>query len=289
MRVTAIVKKVDSAKPKTASLAEVHSEDLLLQGVAHQDGKGRVGFFSLPGEIRNQIMQYALAPGEIDLNEVDPGQQRSETEWILTRIPPLVTEILDQFPKLAGIPTCTLEIAIAQLFATFPNSCSIVQLSAHIMDEFTPIEQCLRKTLYELTSSQTSWVGGLTSPRTSWDDITVPILKKVLEQLFKRSPISRSGLEGHPVPQLLASCKQAYLEGHELFYSLNRFYLPRGPIRHTYHYFKNLQLQNILSMKSIALRFGLEDLAREDFEDAEACVQASETLEKIMLYCGPDI
>lgn len=263
MRAADEVKKVALAKPKTASLEEVHSKDLLLQGAKHQDGNGRVGYFSLPGEIRNQIMHYALVPGEIDLNEVDPEQQRSGTEWFLTQIRRLVNDILRQFPKLASLPRGIPELVAPQLFATFPYFYADMQLSAYLLDELIPIEKYLLKRLC-----------GLTSPQTSWRDITGPILNKILDQLLKRSPISKSGWEGHPVPQLQASCKQAYLEGHELFYTLNTFYLPRGPIWHTYYYFKNLQHQHKLLIRSIVIRFGLEDLTTEDFRDAEAHVKA---------------
>jgi hypothetical protein len=263
MRAADEVKKLALAKPKTASLEEVHSKDLLLQGAKHQDGNGRVGYFSLPGEIRNQIMHYALAPGEIDLNEVDPEQQRSGTEWFLTQIRRLVNDILRQFPKLASLPRGIPELVAPQLFAIFPYFYADMQLSAYILDELIPAEKYLLKRLC-----------GLTSPQTSWRNITGPILNKVLDQLLKRSPISKLGWEGHPVPQLQASCKQAYLEGHELFYTLNTFYLPRGPTWHTYYYFKNLQHQHKLLIRSIVIRFGLEDLTAEDFRDAEAGVKA---------------
>lgn len=250
-------------KPETASLEEVHCGDLLLQGAKHQDGNGCVGYFSLPGELRNQIMHYALAPGEIDLKEVDSEQQRSGSEWLLNQIRRLVNDILGQFPSLASLPRGIPELVAPQLFVVFPEFYADLQLSAYVLDELIPPKKYLLERLFAYPSTQTSW-----------RDITGPILNKVLDQLLNRSSISEKGSECRPVPQLLATCKQTYLEGHGLFYTLNTFYLPRGPTRHTYSYFKTLQQQHKLLMRSIGIRFGLGDLITEDFRIVEARVKA---------------
>ena len=66
--------------------------------------------------------------------------------------------------------------------------------------------------------------------------------------------------------QLLATCSQAYGEGHHWFYSLNTFYVPRGPLAYTTEYFSNLQPNHIALINSIGIRFGLQDLTSECLE-----------------------
>ncbi len=66
--------------------------------------------------------------------------------------------------------------------------------------------------------------------------------------------------------QLLATCRQAYGEGHHWFYSLNTFYIPRGPLTYTTEYFSNLQPNHITLITSIGIRFGLQDLTSKSLE-----------------------
>lgn len=40
--------------------------------------------------------------------------------------------------------------------------------------------------------------------------------------------------------QFLATCQQAYEEGHVFFYSLNTFYIPPGPLDQTFRYLEIL-------------------------------------------------
>ena len=83
--------------------------------------------------------------------------------------------------------------------------------------------------------------------------------------------VSRSPKEVKPSSaksgcQLLATCRQVYHEGHVWFYSLNTFYIPRGPLSHTLDYFNKLQPNHRALMKTIGIRFGLQDLTSRVLE-----------------------
>ena len=58
----------------------------------------------------------------------------------------------------------------------------------------------------------------------------------------------------------LATCRQAYREGHILFYSLNTFYLPPGSLEHNSEYFTLLRPGNDALIRHVG--------TRNDFEDA---------------------
>lgn len=70
----------------------------------------------------------------------------------------------------------------------------------------------------------------------------------------------RPGPSSHPGYQILATCRQAYEEGVEGFYTKNTFYLPPGPVEHSIHYFDCLTPTNRVKIKTIGVRFGIEDL-----------------------------
>lgn len=87
-----------------------------------------------------------------------------------------------------------------------------------------------------------------------------------------------SSLPGY---QILGTCKQAYEEGAELFYTKNTFYLPPGPIEHSITYFNNLAPATRALIKSVGIRFGIEDLApvimpQEQFD--RGCVKNCEKM-----------
>lgn len=82
--------------------------------------------------------------------------------------------------------------------------------------------------------------------------------------------------EPHQLPgfQLLATCKQAYSEGYELFYAMNTFFLPPGWTEHTHgHLIKTIHWKHKNLISSVGLIIGLEDLTPSIFSDIRENVQ----------------
>ena len=71
--------------------------------------------------------------------------------------------------------------------------------------------------------------------------------------------------EAVPAPpgiQLLATCKQAYQEGHMLYYSSNVFHLPPGPPDVTKAVLRRFQPKHLPLIRRISLRISSIDLTR---------------------------
>ena len=60
--------------------------------------------------------------------------------------------------------------------------------------------------------------------------------------------------------QVLATCKQLYCEGYAMFYCLNVFHLPPGPLCASTTYFDNLQPHHKSLIKHIAIDFSIADM-----------------------------
>ena len=177
---------MDSHTPK------VECDQILADSSEHGDHAledQRIGYLSLPPEIRNQIMRLALVPGQIHIR------------------PPIIAKRNSQY--------------LAMQVGVLPKSFFLI-----------------KKTILKKASTFVHWIR--------------PGLSYPLEEA--ESTMAESGC------QLLATCCQVYLEGHGWFYSLNTFYIPRGPLLHTIEYFDKLQPSHRALMKTIGIRFGLQDL-----------------------------
>ncbi len=75
-----------------------------------------------------------------------------------------------------------------------------------------------------------------------------------------------------PGYQFLGTTRQAYMEGHESFYSGNIFYLPPGPLPHTIAYFTKLQPNHIALIKTICIKFSLEDVVLAHLKEIDSWV-----------------
>ena len=60
--------------------------------------------------------------------------------------------------------------------------------------------------------------------------------------------------------QLLATCKQAYNEGHRMFYAMNTFHLPPGPVNNIDGWYPNLQPKHQKMIRTICIDLNLADL-----------------------------
>ena len=59
--------------------------------------------------------------------------------------------------------------------------------------------------------------------------------------------------------QFLATCRQAYEEGHAIFYGLNTFYMVPGSLKHTLRYFEILRPEHRALIQTLGIEFTLED------------------------------
>lgn len=66
-----------------------------------------------------------------------------------------------------------------------------------------------------------------------------------------------------PGYQFLATCKQAYLEGHKIYYQSNKFLLPSGPIEMIKPYFERLKPVHKAMIISVGVNFLFTDLTPE--------------------------
>ena len=77
----------------------------------------------------------------------------------------------------------------------------------------------------------------------------------------KTKPINRRGSRAFmPGCHLLATCRQAYLEGYESFYSLNTFHLARGRLSASIKYFAGLRPEHQCRICRLCIDFSLLDL-----------------------------
>lgn len=93
-----------------------------------------------------------------------------------------------------------------------------------------------------------------------------PILREILNRLLKKLS-KRTENEVHfthdpqlPGLQLMATCKQACVEGYAVFYSSNVFFLPAGPLRDTHRVLATLQPQHLAMISSFGVKMSLRDL-----------------------------
>ncbi|KAF6227773.1 hypothetical protein HO173_011991 [Letharia columbiana] len=77
--------------------------------------------------------------------------------------------------------------------------------------------------------------------------------------IYPRKPIlgTTASIESPPGIQLIATCRQAYLEGHALFYSSNTFHLPPSM---TFEWSNRLQAKHKAMIKRIGITLGLVQL-----------------------------
>lgn len=69
--------------------------------------------------------------------------------------------------------------------------------------------------------------------------------------------------------QLLATCKQAYNEGHYMFYAMNTFHWPPGPVNNTDGWYADLQPEHRSMIKTIFIDLNLFDLPYGGIEAVE--------------------
>ena len=60
--------------------------------------------------------------------------------------------------------------------------------------------------------------------------------------------------------QLLATCKQAYNDGHYMFYAMNTFHWPPGPVSNSDGWYANLQPEHRKMIRTICIDLDLVDL-----------------------------
>ena len=85
------------------------------------------------------------------------------------------------------------------------------------------------------------------------------------------SKTSTSGCEGTTsVCQILATCKQLYMEGHEAYYAGNSFHLPPGPVEGFLKWYEALRPNHRDLIRSVTIDFSILDLTPSVLEQCES-------------------
>ncbi len=158
--------KLALAKPKSEDLELVHSKNFQVQEKTHQDGNGRIGYFSLPGEIRNKFMLYALVPGEIHMDET--LKQSSIDEESFRELLQGMNRVLGYIPGFASLPEGIPELSVPQLCAMHPGFYVYVKSTTYLI---------LRADIAGIYLAQ--WLSRYALEKTPWRKITGPIINKV--------------------------------------------------------------------------------------------------------------
>ncbi len=73
--------------------------------------------------------------------------------------------------------------------------------------------------------------------------------------------------------QFLVTCRQAYEEGHAMFYSLNIFFLVPGSLKHTTQYLEILRPENKALINTLSIQFTLDDADATTLTRIEDCFE----------------
>ncbi|KAL8918357.1 MAG: hypothetical protein Q9208_007376 [Pyrenodesmia sp. 3 TL-2023] len=77
-------------------------------------------------------------------------------------------------------------------------------------------------------------------------------------------------------PHFLSLCRATYTEGHALFYSLNTFHLPHGPLSNTKAYYDALRPAHRRLIRKMVLDISILDLTLDAIHDIECQVRAKD-------------
>ncbi|KAL8749496.1 MAG: hypothetical protein Q9184_006789 [Pyrenodesmia sp. 2 TL-2023] len=77
-------------------------------------------------------------------------------------------------------------------------------------------------------------------------------------------------------PHFLSLCRATYTEGHALFYSLNTFHLPHGPLSNTKAYYDTLSPAHRRLIRKMVLDIITLDLTLDAIDDIEAQLRAKD-------------
>lgn len=75
-----------------------------------------------------------------------------------------------------------------------------------------------------------------------------------------------------PAVNFLATCQQAYKEGHAMFYNANTFHMPAGSLEEMMLLLNKIKPEHLAMMKHVELKFGLLDLTPSVLIEVEAWV-----------------
>ena len=154
-------------------------------------------FFALPAEIRNQIMEYVLVPGDVYVR-LPKRTDHAHSSWISRSS--RVKRILNTLATLSRQVSSQLQVS------------GIKAADPHLRRQHT----------------------------------------------FQQ-----------PGVQLLATCKQAYNEGHYMFYTRNTFHWQAGPVDKAVEWYANLQPKHKDMIKTVRIELILVDTMYESMDAVE--------------------
>ncbi len=99
-----------------------------------RNSNGRLGYFSLPGEVRNKIMRYALIPGQIHPHRIRSFTPKSSVEkaWSWAPDSKWSAKMPKRLPQILKL----LELLLQYTFVFYPQ-CDIEARLLYCMDNYT--------------------------------------------------------------------------------------------------------------------------------------------------------
>ena len=170
---------------------------------------------------------------------------------------------LKKFAWYARLPDGIREFLILQLATFCPEIYIQAQSSAYMVDMF-----------FSGMADLGWWTRRSASKEVTRSQIAGSFVNVLLDPLLGM-PLPQAPTDTRPAPQLLATCKQAYREGHIWFYTHNTFYLPRGPIALSHQYFKTLQPHHRNIIQTLGIEFGLGDITQEYLEAHDSALKSA--------------
>lgn len=203
-------------------LVKQPGESYQARWISRPANEHRWGYLSLPGEIRNRIMEFALCPGDIYfLAKIYCGAGRAT--WV---------------------SLCEMELRPPR----FKSRLSANRTVSYLPPRSPPR---VRTTKTKRPISSPHWI-----PQHSFK------APKPIEFSRASQDTARSWYSGKLKPswQLLATCKQAYLEGSSFLYGLNVFHLAAGDLRNSLTHLRKVREPSFGLLKNLCLDISLADL-----------------------------
>ena len=180
-------------------------------------------YFSLPGELRTQIMEDLLVFGDV---------------WVRpSRSPETFSKVW--YPgRRMGWALLILTFILGINFSIIPYPYSIISIGPSLILTAVVVVASTRE-----------------KPARYFVYHSEDLAKQGKEA--SNDPTRNLTLEGY---QFLASCRQAYDEGSSIFFADNRFHLPPGEVRETRAWFDSLREADRAKVRAVALDFTVLDI-----------------------------
>jgi len=231
-------------------------------------------YLSLPPELRNKVMESALAPGDV---YVRPPKPAAESTWKAAKkaISSLLNVegflfLLEAF-FCAGIHGIVPFIVLGGwvLVEVWHSSPGAAVLWFCAFTAFPLINCLLSYWAYEFLIRRMSRQEVMDYHCNSQSDPHYN--QSSQDESLTGKQLPKPSYYKPPGHQLLSACKQTQEEGHRLFYETNTFHLPPGPVEHTQEWLNKLSSEHKKMINSVSITLSSADLTPGMLADLDEC------------------